>query len=184
MKIISGNLSGRLIKSPKGRLTRPTSARAKESLFNFLVHGLRFNFDQVHVLDLFAGSGSLGIEALSRGAKFCSFIDNDVNSINTIKDNLRYLGLEKQGFVKKYDATKINFKFKSSLDLIFSDPPYKNFSQTKLAIERMNKKKLINDNGIIVTELSSKDETEAIEGFIINDKKIIGDTQFCIYSLN
>ena len=53
MKIISGNLSGRLIKSPKGRLTRPTSARAKESLFNFLVHGLRFNFDQVHVLDLF-----------------------------------------------------------------------------------------------------------------------------------
>ena len=70
MKIISGNLSGRLIKSPKGRLTRPTSARAKESLFNFLVHGLRFNFDQVHVLDLFAGSGSLGIEALSRGAKF------------------------------------------------------------------------------------------------------------------
>ena len=184
MKIISGNLSGRLIKSPKGRLTRPTSARAKESLFNFLVHGLRFNFDQVHVLDLFAGSGSLGIEALSRGAKFCSFIDNDVNSITTIKDNLRCLSLEKQAFVKKYDATKINFKFKSSLDLIFSDPPYKNFSQTKLAIERMNKKKLINDNGIIVTELSSKDETEAIEGFIINDKKIIGDTQFCIYSLN
>ena len=184
MKIISGNLSGRLIKSPKGRLTRPTSARAKESLFNFLVHGLRFNFDQVHVLDLFAGSGSLGLEALSRGAKFCSFIDNDVNSITTIKDNLRYLGLEKQGFVKKYDATKINFKFKSSLDLIFSDPPYKNFSQTKLAIERINKKKLINDNAIIVTELSSKEEAEAIEGFIINDKKIIGDTQFCIYSLN
>ena len=184
MKIISGNLSGRVIKSPKGRVTRPTSARAKESLFNFLVHGLKFNFDQMHVLDLFAGSGSLGIEALSRGAKFCSFIDNDMNSITTIKNNLEYLGLEKKSFVKKYDATKINFKFKSSLDLIFSDPPYKNFSQTKIAIERINKKKLINDNGIIVTELSSKDETQAIEGFIIIDKKIIGDTQFCIYSLN
>ena len=184
MKIISGNLSGRVIKSPRGRVTRPTSARAKESLFNFLVHGLKFNFDQMHVLDLFAGSGSLGIEALSRGAKFCSFIDKDINSITTIKNNLEYLGLEKKSFVKKYDATKINFKFKSSLDLIFSDPPYKNFSQTKIAIERINKKKLINDNGIIVTELSSKDETQAIEGFIINDKKIIGDTQFCIYSLN
>ena len=184
MKIISGNLSGRVIKSPKGRVTRPTSARAKESLFNFLVHGLKFNFDQMHVLDLFAGSGSLGIEALSRGAKFCSFIDNDMNSITTIKNNLEYLGLEKKSFVKKYDATKINFKFKSSLDLIFSDPPYKNFSQTKIAIERINKKKLINDNGIIVTELSSKDETQTIEGFIINHKKIIGDTQFCIYSLN
>ena len=184
MKIISGNLSGRVIKSPKGRLTRPTSARAKESLFNFLVHGLKFNFDQMHVLDLFAGSGSLGIEALSRVAKFCSFIDNDMNSITTIKNNLKYLNLEKKSFVKKYDATKINFKFKSSLDIIFSDPPYKNFSQTKIAIERINKKKLINDNGIIVTELSSKDETQTIEGFIINDKKIIGDTQFCIYSLN
>ena len=184
MKIISGNLSGRVIKSPKGKVTRPTSARAKESLFNFLVHGLKFNFDQMHVLDLFAGSGSLGIEALSRGAKFCSFIDNDMNSITTIKNNLKYLDLEKKSFVKKYDAMKINFKFKSSLDLIFSDPPYKNFSKTKIAIERINKKKLINDNGIIVTELSSKDETQAIEGFIINDKKIIGDTQFCIYSLN
>ena len=184
MKIISGNLSGRSIKSPKGRVTRPTSARAKESLFNFLAHGLKFNFDQANVLDLFAGSGSLGIESLSRGAKFCSFIDNDMNSVTTIKDNLRYLGLEQQSFVKKCDATKINFKFKNSLDLIFSDPPYKNFSQTKIAIERINKKKLINDNGIIVTELSSKDETEAIEGFIINDKKNIGDTQFCIYSLN
>ena len=184
MKIISGNLSGRVIKSPKGRATRPTSARAKESLFNFLVHGLKFNFDQMHVLDLFAGSGSLGIEALSRGAKFCSFIDNDMNSITTIKNNLEYLGLEKKSFVKKYDATKINFKFKSSLDLIFSDPPYKNFSQTKIAIERINKKKLINDNGIIVTELSAKYEADTIEGFIINDKKNIGDTQFCIYSLN
>ena len=184
MKIISGNLSGRVIKSPKGRVTRPTSARAKESLFNFLVHGLKFNFDQMHVLDLFAGSGSLGIEALSRGAKFCSFIDNDMNSITTIKNNLKYLDLEKKSFVKKYDAMKINFKFKSSLDLIFSDPPYKNFSQTKIAIERINKKKLINDNGIIVTELSSKYEADTIEGFIINDKKNIGDTQFCIYSLN
>ena len=130
MKIISGNLSGRSIKSPKGRVTRPTSARAKESLFNFLVHGLRFNFDQVHVLDLFAGSGSLGIEALSRGAKFCSFIDNDMNSITTIKDNLRYLGLEKQGFVKKYDAKIVpiyieriknnNFKIKIYKSLKFS----------------------------------------------------------------
>jgi 16S rRNA (guanine966-N2)-methyltransferase len=184
MKIISGNLSGRSIKSPKGRATRPTSARAKESLFNFLAHGLKFNFDQTNVLDLFAGSGSLGIESLSRGAKFCSFIDKDMNSIITIKDNLRHLGLEKQTFIKKCDATKINFKFKKPLDLIFSDPPYKNFSQTKIAIERINKKKLINDKGIIVTELSSRDETENIEGFIIIDKKIIGDTQFCIYSLN
>ena len=101
MKIISGNLSGRLIKLPKGRATRPTSARAKESLFNFLTHGLKFNFDQTQVLDLFAGSGSLGIESLSRGAKFCSFIDNDINSIITIKDNLKNLNLEKQSFVKK-----------------------------------------------------------------------------------
>jgi len=184
MKIISGNLSGRLIKLPKGRATRPTSARAKESLFNFLTHGLKFNFDQTQVLDLFAGSGSLGIETLSRGAKFCSFIDNDTNSVITIKENLKNLNLEKQSFVKKCDATNINFKFKNPFDLIFSDPPYKNFSKTKIAIEKINKKKLINKKGIIITELSSKDNIEMIEGFEVNKKKIIGDTQFCIYSLN
>ena len=77
MKIIAGNLSGRLIKSPKGNKTRPTKSRAKESLFNFLIHGLNFNFQNTQVLDLFAGSGSLGIESLSRGSEFCSFIDND-----------------------------------------------------------------------------------------------------------
>ena len=184
MKIISGCLSGRLIKSPKGSKTRPTSARAKESLFNFLAHGLKFNFDQAQVLDLFAGSGSLGIESLSRGAKFCSFIDNDINSIITIKDNLKNLNLEKQSFVKKCDATNINFKFRKPLDLIFSDPPYKNFSKTKIALEKINKKKLINKKGIVITELSSNDNIEMIEGFVVNKKKTIGNTQFCIYSLN
>ena len=184
MKIISGNLSGRLIKLPKGRATRPTSARAKESLFNFLTHGLKFNFDQTQVLDLFAGSGSLGIETLSRGAKFCSFIDNDTNSVITIKENLKNLNLEKRSFVKKCDATNINFKFKKPLDLIFSDPPYKNFSKTKIAIEKINRKKLINKKGIIITELSSNDNIEMIEGFVVNKKKTIGNTQFCIFSLN
>ena len=184
MKIISGNLSGRLIKLPKGRATRPTSSRAKESLFNFLTHGLKFNFDQTQVLDLFAGSGSLGIETLSRGAKFCSFVDNDNNSVITIKENLKNLNLEKRSYVKKCDATNINFKFKKPLDLIFSDPPYKNFSKTKIAIEKINRKKLINKKGIIVTELSSKDSIEMIEGFVVNKKKTIGNTQFCIYSLN
>lgn len=184
MKIISGSLSGRRIKSPKGKITRPTSSRAKESLFNFLTHGLNLNFNQSQVLDLFAGSGALGIESLSRGAEFCSFVDNEINSIMSIKENLANLGLERQAYVKKCDATKINFKFKKSLDLIFSDPPYKNFSLTKIAIEKINKNKLINDKGIVVTELSSKDEIEAIEGFNLREKKIIGDTQFCIYSLN
>ena len=152
MKIISGSLSGRRIKSPKGKITRPTSSRAKESLFNFLTHGLNLNFNQSQVLDLFAGSGALGIESLSRGAEFCSFVDNEINSIIAIRENLANLGLERQAYVKKCDATKINFKF--------------------------------NDKGIVVTELSSKDEIEAIEGFNLREKKIIGDTQFCIYSLN
>ena len=106
------------------------------------------------------------------------------NSIIAIRENLANLGLERQAYVKKCDATKINFKFKKPLDLIFSDPPYKNFSLTKIAIEKINKNKLINDKGIVVTELSSKDEIEAIEGFNLREKKIIGDTQFCIYSLN
>ena len=97
---------------------------------------------------------------------------------------MKNLNLEKQSFVKKCDATNINFKFRKPLDLIFSDPPYKNFSKTKIALEKINKKKLINKKGIVITELSSNDNIEMIEGFVVNKKKTIGNTQFCIYSLN
>ena len=184
MKIIAGNLSGRLIKTPKGSKTRPTKSRAKESLFNFLIHGLNFNFQNTHVLDLFAGSGSLGIEALSRGSEFCSFIYNDTNSIRVILDNLNSLNLEKNSFVRKCDATKINFNFKKPLDLIFSDPPYEDFYKTKIALEKLLQKDAINKNAKVITELSSKDHIQIMDGFFLNKKKIIGDTQFCIYCLN
>lgn len=184
MKIIAGNLSGRLIKSPKGNKTRPTKSRAKESLFNFLIHGLNFNFQNTQVLDLFAGSGSLGIESLSRGSEFCSFIDNDSVSIRVISDNLKSLNLEKKSFVKKGDATKVNFNFKKPLDLIFSDPPYKDFYKTKIALEKLLQKDVINKNAIVITESLAKDQTQIIDGFFLNKKKIIGDTQFCIYCLN
>ena len=85
MKIIGGEFSGRVIHSPKGKNTRPTSSRVKESLFNFLIHGFGIDFEGMDILDIFAGSGSLGIEALSRGARFCNFID--IESGESIKLN-------------------------------------------------------------------------------------------------
>jgi 16S rRNA (guanine966-N2)-methyltransferase len=94
MKIIGGEFSGRVIHSPKGKNTRPTSSRVKESLFNFLIHGFSVDFEGMDILDIFAGSGSLGIEALSRGARFCNFIDIESQAILAINNNIKSLKLE------------------------------------------------------------------------------------------
>ena len=185
MKIIGGEFSGRVISSPKGKNTRPTGARVKESLFNFLPHGFDIDFRGLNVLDIFAGSGSLGIEALSRGAKFCNFIDIESQAILSINNNIKSLNLEKRSNVRRSDVTKIDkyvMNDQNPVDLIFSDPPYKDSFKTKIAIEDFSKKGWINKKAIIIAESSTRDEVENIEGFEIAKKKNVGDTQLCIYS--
>ena len=185
MKIIGGEFSGRVISSPKGKNTRPTGARVKESLFNFLTHGFDIDFRGLNVLDIFAGSGSLGIEALSRGAKFCNFIDIESQAILSINNNIKSLNLEKRSNVRRSDVTKIDkyvMNDQNPVDLIFSDPPYKDSFKTKIAIEDFSKKGWINKKAIIIAESSTRDEVENIEGFEIAKKKNVGDTQLCIYS--
>lgn len=185
MKIIGGEFSGRVISSPKGKNTRPTGARVKESLFNFLTHGFDIDFRGLNVLDIFAGSGSLGIEALSRGAKFCNFIDIESQAILSISNNIKSLNLEKRSNVRRSDVTKIDkyvMNDQNPVDLIFSDPPYKDSFKTKIAIEDFSKKGWINKKAIIIAESSTRDEVENIEGFEIAKKKNVGDTQLCIYS--
>ena len=123
MRVISGFKKGYKLKCPKGKDTRPTEDRIKESLFNILgyIHG------ESIVLDLFAGSGSIGIEFLSRGAKKAYFVDRSYLSIKTIKDNLAHTGLEGKSRVIKNDAIRSikilgneNIKF----NYVFVDPPY------------------------------------------------------------
>lgn len=134
LRIVGGRHRGRSIATPEGGTTRPTSSRARESLFNILAHaGWRDDGTSplldARVLDAFAGSGALGIEALSRGAAQATFIDNDATSIRLIGENLRKLGETGAAKVIRADATRPP-PSREPCDLVFLDPPYRSGQAT------------------------------------------------------
>ncbi|MCJ7527919.1 MAG: 16S rRNA (guanine(966)-N(2))-methyltransferase RsmD [Methyloceanibacter sp.] len=126
MRIVAGKFKGAGIEAPKGLATRPTSDRVRQALFNVLEHGApRFTFDGARVLDLFAGSGALGLEALSRGACFCLFVEESAQARAAIRRNVEALGLTGITKIWRRDATKLGEAGKlQPFNLIFCDPPY------------------------------------------------------------
>ena len=132
MRIIGGNLKAKKLYSADGMVIRPTSDRLRESIFNIL----SFHVKQAVVLDLFAGTGAFGIEALSRGAESALFIDTHNGALSVIKRNIKTCGLENKAKIRKWDIIKnLNCikSYRATFDLIFLDPPYnKNFLQPTL----------------------------------------------------
>ena len=126
MRIVAGRFRGAKIEAPKGLLTRPTSDRVRQALFNVLEHGSpRFEFEDARVLDLFAGSGALGLEALSRGARCAVFIEDDAAARGAMRRNVEALGLTGVTKIWRRDATKLSpAGTLLPFDLIFCDPPY------------------------------------------------------------
>lgn len=153
MRVIAGRARGRPIACPKGRSTRPTSDRVRESLFAII--GERINASKV--LDLFAGSGSLGIEALSRGAALCIFVERDRRACRVIMDNLRTLDMQQQAAVVCADAIAAVGKARGAVpehapyDLIFADPPY-SLEIAELLISRIDTPRLLAGDGLLVVE--------------------------------
>ncbi len=138
MRIVSGEFRGRTLVAPQGAATRPTSDRARQAIFNILEHapwspGLR----DLRVMDLFAGSGALGFEALSRGAGFCLFVETDEAARGAIRDNVEAFGLFGRTRVHRRDATDLGTKPGADgapFDVAFLDPPYaKGLGETALA---------------------------------------------------
>jgi 16S rRNA (guanine966-N2)-methyltransferase len=125
MRIISGRLGGRVIKGPSGDGIRPTSDRMRESLFNILAHGLNFPIEGARVLDLFAGTGALSCEALSRGANFAVLVDIGAEARGLQRENIEALGLGGVTRILRRDATKLGpvAPFEP-FDIAFCDPPY------------------------------------------------------------
>ncbi len=121
MRVVAGELRGRKILAPEGNTTRPTTDMAREAIFNALT-SLNAIVD-ARVLDLFAGSGALGIEALSRGAKHCTFIERDRDALKTLQDNIKKLGLDDRATVIRGDALIAAAKV-ADIDLVMVDPPY------------------------------------------------------------
>jgi 16S rRNA (guanine966-N2)-methyltransferase len=129
MRIIAGKYGGRTITAPPGATTRPTTSRIRESWASTLASALPAGFEDIHVLDAFAGSGALGIEALSRGANGAVFCEKDARSYQQLKDNLRQLGVGEEALVLKGDVLAPQLQLvlikQAPFDLVILDPPYK-----------------------------------------------------------
>lgn len=147
MRIISGKYKGREIKGYNIEGTRPTMDRVKESLFASIQNYVKGSI----CLDLFAGSGGLGIEALSEGAQSCYFVDNNKIVIDILKKNLTSLKVEEDYFLIKKDYVEALKTFDMKFDIIFLDPPY-HLNMMNNAIDLINENNLLNDGGIIVCE--------------------------------
>ena len=184
MRIISGKYAKRKIIAPKGSETRPTTDRFKETLFNIIENSLKINLKKKNVLDLFAGSGSLGLEAISRWAKNCTFIDKSIKAVKAIEENISFLELNPCCDCYKIDVNKIR-KFTNDpnkkIDIIFSDPPYSKTDINEIAINNLIKKNWMKDSVYIFLETSSRVPISSISGFEVLEKRKIGDSLLTIY---
>src|SRR6266853_4783150 len=138
MRIVGGRLGGRTLAAPKSQNIRPTSDRLRESLFNILAHGYDDTIAGARVLDLFAGTGALGLEAMSRGATFALFIDDGAEARALIRANVEALGLGGTARIFRRDATKLGGAHPlAPFSLVFADPPYgKGFGEAALVSAR------------------------------------------------
>ena len=145
LKVITGSVKGKNLKSLEGDATRPTSERIKEAMFS----SIQFDIEGRRVLDLFAGSGQLGIEALSRGAEKCVFTDASQNVIDVVKRNVKKTGFDAQAVICRTDYASFLKGTKETFDIAFIDPPYMK-GLTVDALELTSLK--MSDYGIIVVE--------------------------------
>jgi len=149
MRIISGELKGRRIRTAGSRAVRPATDRVRESLFNMLAN--RLELEGIAVLDLFAGSGSLGLEALSRGAGSVVFVENQGDALRFLEENIRRLGCEERAEVVAMDALGYIEGTDRRFQLAFADPPYGQTSSGSLP-ERIFRRKILEEGGYLLIE--------------------------------
>ena len=178
MRIVGGKRKGARLAAPSSDRVRPTSDRTREAIFNILAHGVDgFSLEDARVLDLFAGTGALGLEALSRGARYCLFVDDHVESRGLIRRNVETL--EATGITKVYrrDATKLGDAGRmGQFDLVFADPPYGRGLAERALGEALTQGWL-SDNAMIVVEEAASAEIILPDGFAFIDRRVYGDTQ-------
>jgi 16S rRNA (guanine966-N2)-methyltransferase len=180
MRVVSGDCKGKALKAVPGNTTRPTTDKVKEAIFNMIGP----YFDGGIGLDLFAGSGGLGIEAISRGLDRVIFVDRDKNAISTIHENIHKCGLEQQAEVYRNDAEraiKAVAKRELLFNYIFLDPPYKKQQLEKL-LEMINEQNVLNENGTIICEHGSEVQMpDSVKNFVKKKYEQYGITAVSIY---
>ncbi|MEL6360856.1 MAG: 16S rRNA (guanine(966)-N(2))-methyltransferase RsmD [Pseudomonadota bacterium] len=186
MRIISGRFSGRRLNAPKGTNTRPTTDRTREALFSILHSRGDVEFQGARVLDLFAGSGALGLEALSRGADWCLFVETDAAARGAIRENVESLGLFGCTRIHRRSATSLGEKpagVGPKFSIAFLDPPYRRDLVGPCLLTLHEGDWLV--NGAIVIIEQGKDEVPAqICPFEELDRRSFGDSQIGIYRVD
>ena len=185
MRIISGKFRGLKLHSPKNIEIRPTSDRLRESLFS-IINSNKYdvNIINANVIDICTGTGALGIEALSRGAKNLYLIDNEQNSLDIVKTNLSKIksyDIESSVYIRKADAKKPFKNINLIFNIVLIDPPY-NSSIIQQCLPLLKEYNLIDKNSFIFAE-TSKQETINVENFKVLDTKFYGKSKLTIMKL-
>ena len=180
MRIITGTAKGRRLLAPKSSKIRPALDQVKEAIFNIL-----FDVTGLTILDLFAGTGSMGIEALSRGAAHATFVDEFLPAIQLIEKNLDRCGLKDRAQVIKlpvHRAISMLSRKAHTFDIIFVDPPYlKNYVNSTLQL--LAESTIITSSSLIIVEHHPKEPIKAIEGLTITDTRRYGQTHVSFLKL-
>ncbi len=158
MRVISGSARHLLLKTLPGNETRPTTDMIKETLFNII----NFDLPGAVFLDLFSGSGAIGIEALSRGAVKCVFVDNNSKATSIIRDNVVHTGFSDCSDIITSDSVSALKRIENSgyqFDIVFMDPPY-NMKHEDTVLRYLKESKLINNNTLIIVEMSAQSDIE------------------------
>jgi 16S rRNA (guanine966-N2)-methyltransferase len=180
MRVVAGRLRGRNLSAPKSQAVRPTADRLRESLFNVLMHAYGDPVSGARVLDLFAGTGALGIEAISRGAAYCLFVDDGAEARALLRENVETLGLGGITRVFRRDATKLGPANPiEPFSLVFLDPPYRKGYGELALISALEGGWLLPD-ALIVLEEAADAAFAAPAGFQELERRRYDDTEFIV----
>ncbi len=186
MRITGGKLGGRRLVAPDDNNVRPTSDRTRQAIFNMLVHrdfGIGFTLEGAAVLDLFAGTGALGIEAISHGARWCLLVDDNADSRALQRENVEALGLTGATKIWRRDATDLgplNAGANGPFDLVFLDPPYRKDLVPK-ALASAKGGGWLAESALIVAETSAEETIDA-PGFNLLEERDYGETRVRFFS--
>src|SRR5258708_4869904 len=178
MRVVGGRLKGRTLAAPSSREIRPTADRLRESLFNILIHVYDDPIQGARVLDLFAGTGALGIEAISRGAKFALFVDNGTEARALLRNNVEALGLGGVTKVFRRDATHLGPAHPvDPFSLVFLDPPYR-MRLAEKALISLRDGGWLTPGALLVVEEAKAADFMTPEGFEELERRVYDDTEF------
>lgn len=179
MRIVGGSLKSRALVAPRGDATRPTTDRTRESLFNILSHSGEVQLEGARVIDLFAGSGALGFEAISRGAVFCLFVETGAPARAAIRTNQEALGLTGTTRLHRRSATALGPRpagMGGPFTLAFLDPPYRKGLLVP-ALDAVRDGDWLGQGALAVCEHGRDDPVPQAEGFTVTDERAFGDTR-------